>query len=183
MFSRFNLIARPLESERPPSLTEDQITTHYFHHLESVLSAKNFRELERDIQEAERRRDADGRRHLNRHHMHDMALRQEREGVLKRTRLRATGIVSTPRVPIQDRVTNKVANRLGNQSKDKEQPNGPNRACPDERERRTCNNCLVRGHLAKDCTNRTADKVKEANYLKNLNIRCWKTKSNLTARS
>ena len=28
MFSRFNLIARPLESERPPSLTEDQITTH-----------------------------------------------------------------------------------------------------------------------------------------------------------
>ena len=56
MFSRFNLIARPLENERPPSLTEDQITTHYFHHLEAVLSAKNFRELERDIQEAERRR-------------------------------------------------------------------------------------------------------------------------------
>ena len=67
----------------------------------------------RDIQEAERRRDADGRRHLNRHHMHDMALRQEREGVFKQTRLRAAGIVSKPRVPIQDRVTNKVANRLG----------------------------------------------------------------------
>ena len=50
MFSRFNLIARPLENERPPSLTEDQITTHYYHHLETVLSTKNFRELERDIQ-------------------------------------------------------------------------------------------------------------------------------------
>ena len=61
MFSRFNLIARPLENERPPSLTEDQITTHYFHHSELVLSAKNLCEPEGDIQEAERRRDEDGR--------------------------------------------------------------------------------------------------------------------------
>ena len=113
MFSRFNLIARPIENERPPSLTEDQITTHYFHHLETMLSSKNFRELERDIQEAERRRDEDGRRHLNRHHIHDMALRQERERVLKRTRLRAAGIISNGRVPIQERLTNKFANRLG----------------------------------------------------------------------
>ena len=88
--------------------------------------------------------------------------------VLKQTRLRAAGIVSTPRVPIQDRVTNKFANRLGDKSKDKDQPNDPNRARPDERERRTCNNCLVRGNLIKNCTNPTADKVKEANYLKNL---------------
>ena len=30
MFSRFNLIARPLESERPPSLTKDKITNTVF---------------------------------------------------------------------------------------------------------------------------------------------------------
>ena len=128
-----------------------------------MLSSKNFRELERDIQKAERRRDEDGRRHLNRHHIHDMALRQERESVL-----RAAGIIANGRVPIQDRLTNKFANRLGSQPKDKDPANDSNQARPDERERRTCNNCLTRGHLAKDCTNPTADKVKEALYLKSL---------------
>ena len=161
MFARFNMIARPLENERPPSLTEDQITTHYVHHLETVLNVKNFRDLERDIQDAERTRHEDGRRHLNRHHIHDMALRQERENVVKQTRLRAEGIVSAPRVPIQDRLTNKLANRLGDQGKDKLPTGNPVRVQTDERERRTCNNCLVRGHLQKDCTNPTAELVKE----------------------
>ena len=125
MFSRFNLIARPLESERPPSLTEDQITTHYLHHLEPVLSAKNFRDLERDLQKAERNREEDGRRHLNRHHIHDMALRQETENVVKQTRLHAAGIVSAPNVPMKDILTNKLTNRSGNQGKDKGQTSNP----------------------------------------------------------
>ena len=55
----------------------------------------------------------------DRHHMHDMALRQERESVLKQTRLRAVGILAITRVPIQDRLANKFANRLGNQPKTK----------------------------------------------------------------
>ena len=100
--------------------------------------------------------------------MHEMALRQERESVLKPTRLRAAGIVPTSRVPVHDRLASKSANRRGDQPKDKDPSNNPNRAKVDERERRTCNNCLVRGHLAKDCTNPTADKVKEALYQKSL---------------
>ena len=132
MFARFNMIARPLENERPPSLTADQIATHYVHHLETILGAKNFRDLERDIQEAERSRDADGRRHLNCHHIHDMALRQERENVVKQTRLRAARIVSAPKIPLKDRLTNKLANRLGDQGKDNGQPNNSNRVRTDD---------------------------------------------------
>ena len=37
MFARFNLIARPLENESPPAITENQITTHYVHHLSAIL--------------------------------------------------------------------------------------------------------------------------------------------------
>ena len=87
--------------------------------------------------------------------------------MLKQTRLRA-GIDSTPRVPVQERLAGKFANRRGDQPKDKDPSNNPNRARYDERERRTCNNCHVRGHLAKECTNPTADKVKEALYQKSL---------------
>ena len=86
MFARFNLIARPLENERPPSLTREQIITHYVHHLETILSADDFRELERQIHDVERQRRADGRRHINRHHIHDLALQQDREIVLRQTR-------------------------------------------------------------------------------------------------
>ena len=53
MFARFNLIARPLE-EHPPTITADQITTHYVHHLETTLKADELKELERQISDAER---------------------------------------------------------------------------------------------------------------------------------
>ena len=161
MFARFNLIARPLENERPPSLTGEQITTHYVHHLETILSTDDFRELQRQIHDVERNRRTDGRRPINRHHIHDLALQQDREIVLRQTRLRSAGIVSAPKPSIQDRLSNKMANRLGEQGKEKGETINPNRGRTDERERRTCNNCLVRGHLMKDCVNPTADKVKE----------------------
>ena len=89
MFARFILIARLLENEYPPSLTENQITTHYVHHLESLLIMEDFRELERQMHDSERRRTEERRRPLNRHLIHDMALRQNREIIIRQTRLRA----------------------------------------------------------------------------------------------
>ena len=115
MFARFNLIARPLENEYPTSLTENQITTHNVHHLRCLLKADDFRELERQMHDSERRRTEEGRRPLNRHHIHDMALRQNREIIVRQTRLRAVGIVSAPKPPIQDRLANKFVNRLSEQ--------------------------------------------------------------------
>ena len=79
MFAGFNLIARPLEEEYPPTITADQITTHYVHHLETTLKADDFKELERQIRDAERTTAADGKC-LNRH-IHELALQQDRETV------------------------------------------------------------------------------------------------------
>ena len=89
IFACFNLIARPLENGYPLSLTENQITTNYVHHLESTLKPDDVRDLERQIQDSEHRRTTKGRRPLNRHHIHDMALRWDREIVMRQTRLRA----------------------------------------------------------------------------------------------
>ena len=161
MFARFNLIARPLENESPPAITKNQITTHYVHHLAAILKPEDMRDLERLMQDSERRRTEEGRRPLDRHHIHAMALRQDREIVIRQTRLRAAGIVSAPQPSIQDRLTNKLANRLGEQPTDKNTELPRPKGRHDERERRTCNNCLIRGHLQKDCTNPTAEKVKE----------------------
>ena len=113
------------------------------------------------MQDSERQRTEEGCRPLNRHHILNMALRQDREIIIRQTRLRATGIVSAPKPPIQDRLTNKFVNRLGEPARDKNAESFPPKVRHDERERRTCNNCLERGHLMKDCTNPTAEKVKE----------------------
>ena len=40
---------RSLEEEHPPTITTDRITTHYVHHLETTLTAEDFKELERQI--------------------------------------------------------------------------------------------------------------------------------------
>ena len=155
------MIARPIENEYPPTLTENQITTHYVHHLQSILKPDDFRDLERLMQDSERRRTEEGRRPLNRHHIHEMALRQDREIIIRQTRLRAAGIVSAPNPPMNERLTHKLGDRLGEPNKDKNVTRAAPKGRTDERERRTCNNCLERGHLMKDCTNPTADKVKE----------------------
>ena len=161
MFARFNLIARPIKNEYPPTLTEIQITTHYVHHLQSILKPDDFRDLERLMQDSERRRTEEGRRPLNRHHIHEMVLGQDREIIIRQTRFRAAGIVSAPKRPMNERLRHKLGDRLGEPNKDKnDTPNAP-KGRTNERERRTCNNCLERGHLMKDCTNPTADKVKE----------------------
>ena len=131
------------------------------HHLSAILKPEDMRDLERLMQDSERRRTEEGRRPLNRHHIHAMALRQDREIAIRQTRIHAAGIVSASQPSIQDRMTNKLVNRLGEQTKDKITEMIPPKGRHDERKRRTCNNCLQRGHLMKDCTNPTADKVKE----------------------
>ena len=65
MLARLNLIGRPLENENPPSLTEDQITTHHVHHLETILKPDDFRDLEWQIHDADRQRSAEGRQALS----------------------------------------------------------------------------------------------------------------------
>ena len=64
-FERFNLITRPLEEGNPPTITANQITTHYVHHLETVLKVDDFKELERHIRNPERIKAANGKRPLN----------------------------------------------------------------------------------------------------------------------
>ena len=134
--ARSNLISTQSENDYPPSLTEDQITTPSVNHLEVILRPEDFRDLERQMQDTERRRSAEGRRTLNRRHIHGMALRRDREIVVLQIRLRAAGIVSAPKPPIQNRLTNKFVNRLAN----KNDVNNLNKGRHDGRKRRTCNN-------------------------------------------
>ena len=98
-----------MEEENSPSITEDPITTHNVRHLslKTTLEPEDVEELERHIEDAKRIRKADGRRPLNRHHIHDLALQQDREIVVRQTKRRAARIVSTPKLSIQDRLSNR----------------------------------------------------------------------------
>ena len=53
MFARFNLLARPLEDERPRVMTIEQLKTSYLFHLREIRSEAQDLELSRDIREAE----------------------------------------------------------------------------------------------------------------------------------
>ena len=60
MFARFNLLAKPLEDERPRVMTTDQLKTNYVFHLKQILTREQELELSRDIKDAERDRDLHG---------------------------------------------------------------------------------------------------------------------------
>ena len=77
-------------------------------------------------------------------------LRQDRELVIEETKLRAVGL---SRVPIKDRLGPRVNERLGKTSKDNNaSPTEPRGKLP---EKRSCNRCNKRGHLAYACLDRT----------------------------
>ena len=109
MFARFNLLAKPLEDERPRVTTLDQLKTSYLFHLRTIITDPEEVELTRDIKAAERERDIHGYEPLTRYEIHTLALRQDREDVIEQTKLRAVGLT---RVSVKE--------RLGDQSKYKQ---------------------------------------------------------------
>lgn len=61
--------------ESPPTITADQITTNYVQNLERMLNANDFKGLERHIRDVKCNRAADGKRPLNIHYIHELALK------------------------------------------------------------------------------------------------------------
>ena len=118
MFARFNLLARPLEDERPRVMTADELKTSYMFHLRAIRSEAQDLELSRDIKDAERDHKLRGMSPLTRHEIHDLVLRQDRELVIKETKLRAVGL---NRISVKDRLGPKVNDRLGGSTR----PNSP----------------------------------------------------------
>lgn len=45
MFARFNIIAKPLEDERPRVITVDHLKTSYLHHFKQLLTIEHIRRL------------------------------------------------------------------------------------------------------------------------------------------
>ena len=150
MFARFNLLARPQEDERPRVMTIEQLETSYLFHLRGIRSEAQDLELNQDIREAERDHKIWGMLPLTRYEIHELVLRQDRELVIEETKLRAFGL---SRVSFKDRLGPRVNERLGSTSRD-------NNALPAEHrgrlpEKRNCNRCNKRGHLAYACPDRT----------------------------
>ena len=157
MFARFNLLARPLEDERPRVMTADQLKTSYLFHLREIRSSSQDLELSRDIRDAERDHKLRGMPPLTRHEIHDLVLRQDRELVIEETKLRAVGL---NRVSVKDRLGSKVNDRLGGSARANTPPPPTHRGRPVEK--RSCNRCNKRGHLAYACPDRSpppADRV------------------------
>ena len=92
MFARFNVIAKPLEDERPRVMTREQLKTTYLVHLRTILSIANALVVDRDIRESERDRADHGLEPLSCHEIHGLVLRQEREVAIEETKLRAVGL-------------------------------------------------------------------------------------------
>ena len=151
MFARFNLLAKPLEDERPRLMTVDQLKTSYIHHLKQILTNDQALELSRDIKDAERNRDLHGLQPLTRHEIHALVLRQDREGVIEQTKLRAVGL---NRIPVKDRLGERMIDRLEERTRDFSPPPRSGRNRERERERRYCNLCKNRGHLSTLCPER-----------------------------
>lgn len=118
-----------------------------------MLSSKDFAELERQIADEERGREGHAHRSLHRARIHELALQQERERVVKTTKQRAIGIVPhVPRTLAWERLGDRVIPEEGGRGSGGDQsPPHPKKERRDDRERRTCNDCGVCGHLRKDC--------------------------------
>ena len=53
LFARFNMLAKPLEDERPRVMTLEQLKTSYLFHLRTIITGPEEVELTRDIKAAE----------------------------------------------------------------------------------------------------------------------------------
>ena len=150
MFARFNMLAKPLEEEHPRVMTQDQLKTTYHYNLGLILSATESECMNKDVRDDERDRVGKGLEPPTRYEIHEMILRQMREKVVALTKLRAVGL-SQP----QD------AKRAGLREQAKLREEGghqdPHHAAPkaDNKEKQTCNNCGVKGHIARNCTSPT----------------------------
>ena len=61
--------------------------THYIHNLWTTLKADDSKELGRQMCDAEQTKAADGKRPLNRHRIHELAPQQDREKVVRQSKL------------------------------------------------------------------------------------------------
>ena len=150
MFARFNMLAKPLEEEQPRVMTKDQLKTTYHYNLSLILSSTDSECLNKDVRDSERDRVARGQEPLTRYEIHEMILRQMREKVVALTKLRAVGL-SQP----QD------SERAGARKQAKLREEGGHQdplhpaSRPESKEKRTCNNCGVKGHIARNCSSPT----------------------------
>ena len=110
MFARFNLLARPLEDERPRVMTSDQLKTSYLFHLRAIRSEAQDLELSRDIRDSKRDHKSRGLPPLTRYEIHNLVLLQDRELVIEETKLRAAGL---NQVSVKDRLGPKDNDRVG----------------------------------------------------------------------
>ena len=151
MFARFNVLAKPLEEEHPRVMTQDQLKTTYHFNLGLILSETESECLNKDVRDEERDRVAKGMEPLTRYEIHEMILRQMREKVVALTKLRAVGL-SQPQ----------EAERVGLRKQAKFREEGghqdPFHAAPrhDSKEKRICNICGIKGHIARNCTSSTS---------------------------
>ena len=84
----------------------------------------------------------------NRHGNHELALRQDRERVVEQAKLRPVGLSKSQ---LGDRARNRRQHKANEEGRDQSPPLNPLERRT-KGERRTCNICGVRGHLARNCT-------------------------------
>lgn len=156
MFAGFNILAKPLEDERPRVMTTDQLRTSYIFHLKSILSATKATELGRDIRDAERLRDIAGRNPLTRHEIHEMVLRQDREDAIEENKLRAVGLT---KIPIRDRLGPRLPEKRESARERRSRSPTPE-VKPDTT---MCHHCKTVGHISANCPDRAETRTALAN--------------------
>lgn len=145
MFCRFNQLVKPLEDERPPMMTVDQLKTTYVYHLHTLLDREDSELLAADCRVKEHKRENRGRVPLSRWDIHNMILQQQREKVIADTRLHAVGLATSQK---HDRTT-APSHQRGAQQREGVSPPAPRgNRLPDTR---ACHLCGQVGHLARSC--------------------------------
>ena len=152
MFARFNMLCKPLEDEVPCVMTRDQLKTTFEYNLHLLLTSSESEILNRDVRDKERKRVNRGQEPLTRYDIHNMVLRQQREKILALTKLRAVGLVSTQK---QDALPPRRTTQEKEKGRASEPQPDPTRIS--EREKRKCNNCGKRGHIASQCWGTTKE--------------------------
>ena len=150
MFARFNVLAKPLEEEHPRVMTQDQLKTTYHYNLGLILSTTESECLNKDVRDDERDRVAKGLEPLTRYEIHEMVLRQMREKVVALTKLRAVGLSQPQDLERAGLRKAKLREEGGHQDPFHAAPR------PESKEKRTCNNCGIKGHIARNCTSPTS---------------------------
>ena len=144
------MLAKPLEEEYPRVMTQDQLKTTYHFNLGLILSVTESECLNKDVRDDERDRVAKGLEPLTRYEIHEMILQQTREKVVALTKLRVVGL-SQPQESEHAglRKQAKLREEGGHQDPFHAAPR------PDGKEKRTCNNYGIKGHIAQNCTSPT----------------------------